>query len=383
LVDVDVVVVGAGPAGSVAALNLAPTRSVLLVEQRPGGSVRVGESLPSAAGRLLADMGLLDAFLAAGHETAYGNRAIWGSHIASETDFLRDPNGHGWHLDRAQFDAWLRRKAVERGTMLIMRGRVAAIGEDGRCWRLRVSGDRGTIDIAARMIVDAGGRTAPFARRFGARRQRLGDRLVCAWMLGPAGTGAGAGFSTVEAVEDGWWYTAPVPGGRRVVALFTDADLPPARLARDRAALLAGAGRATTIRDVLAAGFTPQSGGVTAAHNTALDKCAGANWVAAGDATISFDPIASQGLLHALFTGLAAAEAADRSLAGDPDGAAGYRRVIDRVKRVYLQRWAACYGMEMRWEQAPFWRRRREIAARIGQDFRDAESATRRGFSNL
>jgi flavin-dependent dehydrogenase len=381
LVEVDVVVVGAGPAGSVAALNLAPTRSVLLIEQRPAGLVRVGESLPPAAGRLLADMGLLDAFLAEGHEPAYGNRAVWGSHIASETDFLRDPNGHGWHLDRARFDAWLRRKAVERGAMLIMPGRAAAIGEDGRCWRLHVSSERGTVNIAAHMIVDAGGRTAPFARRFGARRQRLGDRLVCAWMLGAAGTGAarstgaGAGFSTVEAVEDGWWYTAPVPGGRRVVALFTDADLPAARLARDRAALLAGAGRATAIRDVLAGGFTPQSGGVAAAHNTALDKCAGPNWIAAGDVTISFDPIASQGLLHALFTGLAAAEAADRALAGNPDGAAGYRRVIDRVKRVYLQRWAACYGMETRWEQAPFWRRRSEIAARIGQDFREAESA--------
>ena len=33
---------------------------------------------------------------------------------------MRDPDGHGWHLDRARFDAWLRHTAVARGAMLLM-----------------------------------------------------------------------------------------------------------------------------------------------------------------------------------------------------------------------------------------------------------------------
>jgi flavin-dependent dehydrogenase len=44
---------------------------------------------------------------------------------------------------------------------------------------------------------------------------------------------------------------------------------------------------------------------------SAREPCAGEGFLAAGDAALALDPLASQGLLNALFTGLAAAEAAD------------------------------------------------------------------------
>lgn len=34
-------------------------------------------------------------------------RAVWGAETVLETDCLRDPDAHGWHLDRARFDTWL------------------------------------------------------------------------------------------------------------------------------------------------------------------------------------------------------------------------------------------------------------------------------------
>ena len=60
----DVLVVGAGPAGSTAALNLAPLRRVALVEARAETTRRIGESLVPAARRLIGDMGILDSFQA-------------------------------------------------------------------------------------------------------------------------------------------------------------------------------------------------------------------------------------------------------------------------------------------------------------------------------
>jgi hypothetical protein len=35
---------------------------------------------------------------------------------------------------------------------------------------------------------------------------------------------AGAGELLVESFADGWWYTASLPNGRRIVACMTDAD---------------------------------------------------------------------------------------------------------------------------------------------------------------
>ena len=138
-----------------------------------------------------------------GHLPCYGNRAVWGSTMATETDFLRDPDGHGWHLDRALVDAWLLRTAVVRGTILLTPARQHC----GDGWRARVATKRGEVELTARFAIDAGRRAAPLARLLGARRRRS-DRLVCGWLHGPArGIGRGAGLTIVEAVEDGWWYT--------------------------------------------------------------------------------------------------------------------------------------------------------------------------------
>lgn len=295
--EIDVIIVGAGPAGATAALNLAPTRRVVLVERRADSRPRIGESLPPAARRLFADMGLLDAFLAEGYLPCYGNRAIWGDGAAIETDFLRDPDGNGWHLDRARFDAWLRRAAVERGAVLLMPAKLDAIGHDGTRWRVQLATGDGLVGLSAALVIDCGGRMAPVARRLGAQRRAAGDRLVCGWVQGEARPdGRGAGFSTVEAVEDGWWYTAPAAEGRRVLAFFTDADLPAVRLTRDAKSLVAGAMATVEIAPLLAKGaFVPLHNGFGAAHNSALDKCSGPGWIAAGDASISFDPISSQG----------------------------------------------------------------------------------------
>jgi flavin-dependent dehydrogenase len=364
--DIDIVIVGAGPAGAVAALNLAPTRRVVLVERRADNCPQIGESLPPTARRLLLDMGLLEAFLAEGHLPCYGNRAVWGESAVRETDFLRDPDGNGWHLDRCRFDAWLRCVAVERGAALLRPAKLSAISRGVGRWRVSLTTAEGPVELTAAMVIECGGRAAPLARRLGAVRQALGDRLVCGWVQGEARTNAGdPGFSTIEAVEDGWWYTAPLPGQRRVLAYFTDADLPAARLVHNHGMLMASAMVTEEIGPLLGeCAFVPVHGGIGAAHSSVLDRCTGPGWIAAGDASISFDPISSQGLLHALFTGLAAAEAADQYLTGQAGALDDYQGVIDRVKLAYLSHLTSCYASETRWQTAPLWRRRVELLSR-------------------
>lgn len=366
MAEIDVIVVGAGPAGATAALNLAPTWRVVLVERRADTPPRIGEMLPPAARRLISDMMLLDQFLTEGHLPCYGNRAVWGAGATIETDFLRDPDGNGWHLDRARFDAWLSRVAVQRGAVLLRPARLDAIERDGTRWRVRLATNNGSMELKAALVIDCGGRTAPVARRLGSRRAAA-DRLVCGWVQGAARpTGRGAGFSVVEAVEGGWWYTAPVPEERRILAFFTDADLPAGRLAHhDCKALMASAMETTEVGTVLVdCAFAPLHSGFVAAHNSALDKCTGPGWIAAGDASICFDPISSQGLLHALFSGLASAEAANRYLLGDASALQGYQHLIDGVERAYWDHLASCYAAETRWTAAPFWRRRSGLLAR-------------------
>jgi flavin-dependent dehydrogenase len=305
-------------------------------------------------------MGLFEAFLAEGHLACYGNRVIWGDCTATETDFLRDPDGNGWHLDRYRFDAWLRRTAIKRGAMLAMPAQVAVIDYGRNRWNVQLSTDGGPVALTAGFVIDCGGRVAPVARRFAKRRHQAADRLTCAWVHGGAQSrGRGVGLSTIEAVEDGWWYTAPIPGQRRVLAFFTDAGRAAARLAHNPHELIAKAATTLDIAPLLdESNFVPLHGGLDAAHYSALERRAGPGWMAAGDAGISFDPISGQGLLHALFTGLAAADAADRYLSGAIRALDDYQRLSEGIESAYHRHLAHCYVAETRWRAAPFWQHR-------------------------
>ena len=358
--EAEVLIIGAGPAGSIAAINLAPFRRVLMVERSATATPRIGESLLPAARRLLSDMGLLESFLAEPHEPWYGNRSVWGGTEPQEVDFLRDPDGHGWHLDRLRFEQWLQVAAQKRGAELWQSAVVEKLEREGDRWRATVKAPDGPLTISANLIIDAGGRAAQISRKLGAR-SKTKDKLVCAWEYGCDQQNSGRGLTYVEAVKDGWWYTAPIPGGRRVLAFHTDADL--LRVSQretKKGTLLERTRSVKELSGLLSTvGFVADDRpGFAIAHSAMLSPCAGEGWLAVGDAAISFDPLSSQGLLNALFTGLAAAEATESYLKGDSSSLDEYSQIIRGIGDSYQTHLAFHYAAETRWPRAPFWQRR-------------------------
>jgi 2-polyprenyl-6-methoxyphenol hydroxylase-like FAD-dependent oxidoreductase len=95
-----------------------------------------------------------------------------------ELDTLRDPDGHGWNLNRARFAASLRAAAVARGSQLLAPAYLAAIARWDDGWNLRLDYVGGSLDLRARFLIDADGRASPLRTQLGARRI-LRDKLVC------------------------------------------------------------------------------------------------------------------------------------------------------------------------------------------------------------
>lgn len=303
-------------------------------------------------------MDLYEEFQQQGHAPYYGTRSIWGDSEPVDYDFLRSLDGHGWHLDRTRFEQWLRRVAIARGATLEASARLESFKRNGDGWTVSLQTLKGGSQIDARFLIDASGRFAPVACRLGAQR-RSEDNLICCWTRGQVHSESPApGFTFVEAAEDGWWYTAPAPQRRRIVAFHTDSDLPAAHHARK--ALLdlihTAPGLAALLHDCKFA--SDESVHVTRAGGATLAPCASDGWLAAGDAALSFDPLSAQGLFNALYTGLAAAEAADAFLNGDGSHLNDYAATLRNVYETYQRHRRFWYRQESRWPDSAFWRRR-------------------------
>jgi flavin-dependent dehydrogenase len=350
----DALIAGGGPAGAAAAIVLARAgRRVLLVDATPPEPARlkVGESLPPAARPLLRDLGLLGVVESGEHLRSSGTTSAWGSSRPEATDFVFDPNGSGWHLDRPGFDRSLREVAAEAGAEVREGAAVRLEGEseEGRRFRI-VDGE----EVTARTFVDASGRRASLARALGASRVRH-DRLVGIVAATAAREYDVDARTLVEAVPEGWWYTALVPGRKRVVAFMTDSDLvPPEARTSDgfRAALARTEHVAPLAADVFA---EPQT---EPAHGGRLDPSVGDGWVAVGDAALAFDPLSSQGILTALYTGLRGGQALDAFLSDEGAACGRYGERLATVSAAYERNLLAAYAAEPRWPDSPFWVRR-------------------------
>lgn len=357
-----VAIVGGGPGGATTAMTLA-SRGLepLVLEAGTGPKPKVGECLSPGANALLERLGIKDRLSRDGHLPSYGTRSVWGSSTPLERDFLFGTRGSGWHLDRRKFEATMADAARDAGVDWRYGWRlIECVRRDGG-WELSLKTPQGIESLEAEFVVDATGRQARLARQFGVHQIRY-DRLtaIAFTLKSQIGNPVKDSFTLVEAVANGWWYSAPLPDDQLIVVYMTDSDLME-HSAMGQAATLFGWLDETdhTRRRVSEGSYRllakPR---ILPANSARLSKIVGDRWLAVGDAAMAYDPLSSYGISSAMGAGFYAGSAVADFLGGDRSALFAYGGLVDQTFAQYLIMHCDRYALERRWTDKPFWRRR-------------------------
>lgn len=338
----DVLIAGGGPAGAVTGICLirAGVR-VAIVEATGYDTDRFGETLPPEINPVLGELGLWEAFQEIGPATAPGIVSSWGTAVAVEQDFVSNPHGSGWRVDRNAFDGMLLREAERAGARVFTNRRVGLPKRTDAVW---VVGD-----IHAGMLVDATGRNG---LKLDEPNEREVDDVLLAIALAIAYEGAVPedARTYIETTPSGWWYSGALPDGTVMAMFFTDPE-------QYGEGIVIGEqlADAPLTRERLAGGRLARSS-VVHAPSSCRRSMVGEGWLAVGDSASCYDPLAGRGIFKALRQGTLAARAI---AAGDPKQVAEYARVVRQEFDAYVRQRRAYYAAESRWEGSGFWARRR------------------------
>ena len=350
-------VAGGGPAGAAVALDLSRRGfRVALIEQSAYENPRVGETLPPQIRSPLMELGVWERFLSSERLESYGIRSAWETQAAHHRDFLSNPYGCGWHVDRARFDAMLAAAAADAGAELLLSAHVKSCTmTDGQC-QLDVAHGKKNLTFSGRVLVDATGRKALLASRLGAQAD-VADRLIGAVTF--CELPEPAQWTLIEAVEEGWWYSAPLPGGRMVFAYMTDSDLWNVDKWHELMALAPLTFERAGHRQI------PPPSLVVSAGSLVRRPVVGANWLATGDAALAFDPLSGQGVLKSIESGTRCAAAIAGYFAGDPGALKSYGSWVQETYDAYLSVRRQFYSAVPHWPNSQFWKRRQSSDAAL------------------
>lgn len=284
----DVCVVGAGPAGSAAAMLLARLGySVIVREKQAFPRAHAGESLPPNILPVLDRLGVRDAVEGAGFLRPCGARVLWGG---DSPEWAGGSGGEpGFQVDRARFDQILLDAALAAGA------------------RLLPAASADTIRAEARMVADASGRrrlTSPRAEAFAAE-----TLAVYAYWKQPEGMSP---ETLVEAGEHHWYWGAPLPDGTFNATVFVSPNEFAGRATEElyetklRESILLGPHCLNRVSPILVCDSTPR---------VCSAPMVSANRIMAGEAAFSIDPLSSQGVMAAMRSGIHAAAAVHTILA--------------------------------------------------------------------
>lgn len=370
-----VLIIGAGPAGSVAALTLTGLgHDVEVFEKASFPRYRVGESFLPGTLSILHRLGLSEALEEAGFVKKPSATFLWGHDQAPWTFSFTTPKTAPWVFDhsiqvlREEFDTLLLEHVRKRGATVHENTLVQDIDLSSPDQvTITVDRDGATETVSGDFVIDAGGANGPLARQLNVRRLDEFYKNFAIWSyfaVKDPFSGDLKGTTYSITFEDGWVWMIPLKGDIYSVGLVVD---------RSKVGELRATGREQFYRDTLARcpraveilGDAEPYEEVRVVHDWSYDSelFSADRFFLCGDSAAFTDPLFSQGVHLATQSAVSAAGAIDR-ITEHPDELEAvhrwYNRSYQETYEQYHEFLASFYTFASFTEpDSQFWRQRR------------------------
>src|SRR5437667_392359 len=345
----DVLVIGGGPAGAVAATLLADAgHRVLVLERERFPRYHIGESLLSATLPILDAVGATPAIERHGFLHKPGGTFQWGRQREPWSfRFREDPGGrpHAYQVVRAEFDQLLLENARAHGAGVREEHAVTAVEADGGQPIVHARSVGGaTLRFAPRFVIDASGQAAVIGRARGFRQfdDFFKNLAIFGYFRGAERLpGELANHILSAAFADGWFWYIPLHDGTMSVGAVVDARRWRALADGDPEGTYRGLiVRCPAIAERLARATLVSPIRIIRDYSYTSTRFTGAGFLLAGDAACFIAPVFSTGVHLACLAGFLGARAVDGVLAGVAPEAlalaeyeAAYRGAFERYLR--------------------------------------------------
>ncbi|HTD85657.1 MAG TPA: NAD(P)/FAD-dependent oxidoreductase [Candidatus Binatia bacterium] len=317
----DVIIIGAGPAGSAAAAVLAEHgHSVLVLERDKFPRYHIGESLLPFTYYPLKRLRLIDKMRQSAFVKKYSVQFVSTSGKASQPFYFNtryDENvAQTWQVLRSEFDQMLVDNACEKGA--VIREGVTVTGllrERGRIVGVRTHDQ----EFRAPMTLDCSGKDSFAAVRNHWRTRDPALNKVAVWTYykgAKRDPGIDAGATTVAFVpEKGWFWYIPQHNDMVSVGVVAEAKyLTRGGVKKPKAIFDREIDQNFWIKDHLAAGTQVGEYFITHEFTFHSRYCGEEGLLLAGDAFCFLDPVFSSGLMFALKSGIMAGDDVHKAL---------------------------------------------------------------------
>ncbi|MGH8232121.1 MAG: NAD(P)/FAD-dependent oxidoreductase [Steroidobacteraceae bacterium] len=338
----DVLVIGGGPAGSTIATLLARRgHQVTLIERQRHPRFHIGESLLPANLPLLAELGVADQVRAIGMPKL---GAEFISHIDGREQDFRFADAwdksmsSAYHVRRSQFDEILLRNAASAGARVIegCRARTVQLPTPDREVRVQAECDDGSRPSwRARYLIDASGRDTFLASQLGAKRRNRRHNsaaLFAHFSAGQRHDGERAGHISIYWFQHGWFWFIPLHDGVTSVGAVVWPYYLKSRTTPVKEFFLATIALCPPLAQRLSQAALTTEVEATGNYSYSATHSHGDGYLLLGDAYAFVDPVFSTGVMLAMISGFAGADAVDTCLR-TPARARAALRAFDRTMR--------------------------------------------------